>query len=206
MLYKTPYYSDLKSFDRNLQQQPKTQFLPEIQMYQQFRSLQNIPNTSRAADPLLSGRNSIIEQIQEPQTSRSQYQSIIKNKKFSLNQEQQNQKKGLLVKFEDMATQNNQPKSILKRKNSNSSQHSDVLDFFELVEEQPLPVRNKKHTILEPLQSTPSPQMANAISPKRVSFNKQIQVKLISDDYIESSEKRIQSRHLFRRQLTEFIN
>ncbi|CAK94092.1 unnamed protein product (macronuclear) [Paramecium tetraurelia] len=86
------------------------------------------------------------------------------------------------------------------------NQHSDVLDFFELVEEQPLPVRNKKHTILEPLQSTPSPQMANAISPKRVSFNKQIQVKLISDDYVDSNEKRLQSRHILRRQMTDFIN
>ncbi|CAD8105714.1 unnamed protein product [Paramecium sonneborni] len=206
MLYKTPYQSDLKPLDRNLHQQSKPQFLPEIQMYQQFKSLQNIPQTSRATDALLSARNSLIDQILEPQTSRSSYQSIIKNKKFSLNQEQQNQKKGQLVKFEDMGTQNNQPKSILKRKNSNSSQHSDIMDFFELVEEQPLTIRNKKHIILEPLQSTPSPQMANAVSPKRVSFNKQIQVKLISDDYTESHEKRIQSRHLLRRQLTDFIN
>ncbi|CAD8201573.1 unnamed protein product [Paramecium octaurelia] len=206
MLYKSSYYSDLKPLDRNLQPQPKTQFLPEIQVYQQFKSLQNIPHTSRATDALLSARNSLIDQIQEPQTSRSSYHSIIKNKKYSLNPEQPNLKKGLLVKFEDLGTQNNQPKSILKRKNSNSSQHSDVLDFFELVEEQPLPVRNKKHTILEPLQSTPSPQMANAISPKRVSFNKQIQVKLISDDYVDSNEKRLQSRHLLRRQLTDFIN
>ncbi|CAD8097644.1 unnamed protein product [Paramecium primaurelia] len=206
MLYKPLYYSDPKFLDRNQQQQqqPKPHLLPEIQMNQQFKSLQNIQHTSRATDALLSGRNSLFDQLQEPLTQRSSYQSIIKNKKFSLNQEQQNQKKVLLVKFEDMGIQNNQPKSILKRKNSNSSQQSDVLDFFELVEDQP--VRNKKHIILEPLQSTPSPQMANAISPKRVSFNKQIQVKLIIDDYTESNEKRIQSRHHLRRQTTDFIN
>ncbi|CAD8203349.1 unnamed protein product [Paramecium pentaurelia] len=206
MLYKPLYYCDPKFLDRNQQQQQQTKphLLPEIQMNQQFKSLQNIQHTSRATDALLSGRNSLFDQLQEPLTQRSSYQSIIKNKKFSLNQEQQNQKKVLLVQFEDMGIQNNQPKSILKRKNSNSSQQSDVLDFFELVEDQP--VRNKKHIILEPLQSTPSPQMANAISPKRVSFNKQIQVKLIIDDYTECNEKRIQSRHHLRRQTTDFIN
>ncbi|CAK59987.1 unnamed protein product (macronuclear) [Paramecium tetraurelia] len=206
MLYKPIQYPESRALDRITLQQPKSHLLPEIQMNQQFKSLQNIPHSSRVNDGLLSYRNSLFDQIQEPLTQRSTYNSIIKNKKFSLNQEQQSQKKGLLVKFEDMGIQNNQPKSILKRKNSNSSQHSDVLDFFELVEEQALPVRNKKHIILEPLQSTPSPQMANAISPKRVSFNKQIQIKLISDDYTESNEKRVQSRHHLRRQMTDFIN
>ncbi|CAD8178155.1 unnamed protein product [Paramecium octaurelia] len=198
--------SDFKMLDQYSRPQSRIQFLPEIPLYQQFRSLQNIPNTSRAQDAMISGRYS--DQLYESQTQRV-IQSL-KDKKVSFNQESPNLQRGLLRKIDDKGIStkdNSQPKSILKRKGSNSSRHSDIFDFFESVEvEQQQVVRNNKHVTLAPLQCSIilSPKKIETVSPKRVSFNRKIQVKIIGDD--ESDVQKSTSRHIFRRQLTDFIN
>ncbi|CAD8076814.1 unnamed protein product [Paramecium sonneborni] len=201
-------------------------FLPEIiqtPSSNQFQKQQNIIfNPPKGIDVLNLHKITNHEHPVELYSSRIEMQrkelirEIFGSEKKPFIKQQQLTHRNIEKKEDNQYDQQMQLKSILKRKSSNSREHTDLFDFFEL-DHQDLKQQQKNQKFIEQIQQTPNSyqQQSNfnrlkhnkqvslqpiqkeefspTISPgkKIVSFNKQIQIKMIdpNEDKPKSNQK-----------------
>ncbi|CAD8047341.1 unnamed protein product [Paramecium sonneborni] len=198
-------------------------FLPEIiqtPSQNQFQKQQtnSIFNSSKGIDQLNLFKIGQVESNIDQFTSRMEIQrkELIReifrqDKKHTqlkpLIKQQESTHRNKIKKDDLIEDQQTQLKSILKRKSSNSREHTDIFDFFELdnqdLKQQQKPNLNRlKHTkqvSLQPIEKddySPNPPLNQG--KKIVSFNKQIQIKVIDPN----EEKPKSNQKTFRRMYT----
>ncbi|CAK60439.1 unnamed protein product (macronuclear) [Paramecium tetraurelia] len=167
-------------------------------------NLHKIPNLEPAAEQFTSRielqRKELIREIFREEKK----QSILKP--FTKQQYEQNHRH-IFKKEENMQDQQMQLKSILKRKSSNSREHTDIFDFFELdnqdfkqQQQQKSNLNMLKHNKQVSLQPIQKEDYSPKVSPgkKIVSFNRQIQIKVIDPN----EEKPKSNQKSFRRLYT----
>ncbi|CAD8132324.1 unnamed protein product [Paramecium pentaurelia] len=199
-------------------------FLPEIiqtPSSNQLRKQQNtIFNPSKGMDLLNLNKITNLEPGVEQYTSRIELQrkELIREifreeKKQSIlkpftKQQYEQTHRNIFKKEDNSQDQQMQLKSILKRKSSNSREHINIFDFFELdnqdfkqqQQQQKSNLNMLKHNKQVSLQPIQKEDYSPKISPgkKIVSFNKQIQIKMIDPN----EEKPKSNQKSFRRLYT----
>ncbi|CAD8137660.1 unnamed protein product [Paramecium pentaurelia] len=197
-------------------------FLPEIvqtpsQNQFQKQQMSSIFNSSKGMDQLNLFKISQVESNVDQITSRMEIQrkelirEIFRQEKKPtvlkpLIKQQESTHRSRLRKDDQIEDQQTQLKSILKRKSSNSREHADIFDFFELdnsdlKQQQQKPNFNRlKHSKQVSLQPIEKDDYSPQINPgkKIVSFNKQIQIKVIDPN----EEKPKSNQKTFRRMYT----
>ncbi|CAD8140047.1 unnamed protein product [Paramecium octaurelia] len=199
-------------------------FLPEIAQTPSYNFIQkqqtnSIFNSSKGMDQFNLFKISQAEQNIDQITSRTELQrkelirEIFRQDKKPtalkplIKQQELTTHRNRVRKEDQIEDQQTQLKSILKRKSSNSREHADIFDFFELDNQdlkyqQQKPnfnrLKHNKQISLQPIEKEDhSPPLYNP-GKKIVSFNKQIQIKVIDPN----EEKPKSNQKTFRRMYT----
>ncbi|CAD8195923.1 unnamed protein product [Paramecium octaurelia] len=164
---------------------------PEIHLNPNFKSLTNIPQiTTRIQEKQFQIKHSLNEINTETLTKRSNYHSILNEKKFSL-VSNTDRDSNLNCRFKEQkltSLDKSQPKGILKLINSKSKDHSnnDPIEVHEKEEQKSIFTKRIKFSSLKPIKSPyiqESPDIIQKLSPKRVSFSTQVHIKLIEENF-----------------------
>ncbi|CAD8111474.1 unnamed protein product [Paramecium sonneborni] len=186
-IYQKQKLVEQLNMSKSLMPASKKVIKQELQLNCNIKSLTNIPqSTNRIQEKQFQIKYSFIEINNETLTKRSNYHSILNDKKFSLAKIKDRDSE-LDCKLKELKLINldkSQPKGILKPTNSKSKDHSN--DHQDIFEQKQIHTKRIKFSSLKPIKSPYvqiNTDIIETLSPKKVSFNTQVHIKLIEEKF-----------------------